>query len=183
MFTVPTLVSPKELFGRLDENGSDLYSSNKDCLRALGLPSSTIDSVNPILKNKVLRTPVVTEMHNNCYQLSAGPWAMKPTCFPVFTQKHHENMHGHSRAVIPLIYRRLVSYRQPCAICARPVDVFVVIALLECAHLAHVVCMNEMMLNGRSCTWCENAAEKCSEKSGKLIEHLLYFGCCMYTWK
>ncbi|KAF8374456.1 hypothetical protein PRIPAC_80885 [Pristionchus pacificus] len=186
MFAIPVQLSPRMLFGAPDDLAP---TPNKECLKSLGLglPSTTIGGANEKATSprspSAVKSPLARAM-----QTHKSFFALSPVVFPVYVGKKSAGRDPHA-PVSTLISRKMLSFRQPCALCARTVDVNAPLVLLPCAHIAHAECHEEMVLNQRMCVWCENACVR-SPTSGRVLrkkrtplEQLMYAFCCMWTWR
>ncbi|GMT25137.1 hypothetical protein PFISCL1PPCAC_16434 [Pristionchus fissidentatus] len=183
MFTIPVQLSPRMLYGAPDDLAP---SPNKECLKSmgLGLPSSTIGGANE--KATSPKSPVKSPL-SRIMLTHKSFFALSPVSFPVYAAK--KSTRDKDVPVSTMISRKMLSFRQPCSLCARTVDVHTSVVLLPCSHISHTECYDEMLLNGRLCTWCENAIVR-SPNSGRILrkkrtplEHLMYAFCCMWSWR
>ncbi|GMS88824.1 hypothetical protein PENTCL1PPCAC_10999 [Pristionchus entomophagus] len=183
MFTIPVQLSPRMLYGAPDDLAP---TPNKECLKSLGLglPSTTNGGANEknhdLAQMSAVKSPLsrVILTHKSFFAIS-------PVSFPVFMVK--KSARDNKPPVSTMISRKMLSYRQPCSLCSRPVDVNSALVLLPCAYISHS--HDEMILNQRVCVWCENAIVR-SPTSGRILrkkrkplEHLMYAFCCMWTWR
>ncbi|CAJ0585075.1 unnamed protein product, partial [Mesorhabditis spiculigera] len=72
------------------------------------------------------------------------------------------------------LYRRIISYAQPCALCQKAVKTKALVVVLPCSHILHPECADEMTFNHRPCDRCEE--QKSQRKS--LSFYLLLMFCC-----
>ncbi|GMS88808.1 hypothetical protein PENTCL1PPCAC_10983 [Pristionchus entomophagus] len=185
MFTIPVQLSPRMLYGAPDDLSP---TPNKECLKSLGLglTSTTIGGANE--KATSPKSPSAVKSPLSRVMLTHKSFfALSPVAFPVFMAK--KSARENKPPVSTIISRKMLSYRQPCSLCSRPVDVNSALVLLPCAHISHRECHDEMILNQRVCVWCENAIVR-SPTSGRILrkkrtplEHLMYAFCCMWTWR
>ncbi|CAJ0588731.1 unnamed protein product [Cylicocyclus nassatus] len=78
-----------------------------------------------------------------------------------------------------LFYRKFLTKQQPCGICERPLSVFDYNAVLPCAHIVHVCCYEEKLLNHRKCTKCDGI----QMNKKRLVDEFIKFICCLYAYK
>ncbi|WKY13366.1 hypothetical protein Q1695_004296 [Nippostrongylus brasiliensis] len=77
-----------------------------------------------------------------------------------------------------LFYRRFLTKQQPCGICERPLSVYEFNAILPCAHIVHIGCYEEKVLNRRRCGRCAPMISK----KGRVFDEIVKCCCCLYSY-
>ncbi|XGW05446.1 hypothetical protein V3C99_016085 [Haemonchus contortus] len=161
MFTVPVHISPQILFGALE------FSTAIPVTR---IGAGSEGGTSYCSSNQ--KTPISHLVPSSTIPFEEGVRlaAFKKGRF------HRDEIHPDSHV---LFYRRFLSNQQPCSVCERPLSVFEFNAILPCAHIVHLGCYEEKMINRHPCARCKQM----NFKKFRVLDELIKFFCCLYTYQ